>query len=259
MKSLIRIVLNTLPRPWLIRFSYLFMWITRIFYTGNRYHCPVCAKKYRKFLPYGYGNLRQNALCPGCFSLERHRILWLYLNENTSFFTAPLKVLHIAPEQCFLKRFRNLKNLTYHTADLVSPIADFKCDIQNMSFKDNEYDVVICNHVLEHVPDDNKAMSEILRVLKPGGFAILQIPADFNRQNTFEDNSITDPKERAEVFGQYDHLRVYGLDFPTKLRTVGFVIDEENYIDTLKPEFKDLHGLNINDFMFSSKKPQLRH
>lgn len=253
--KLIKTILNTIPRPWLIRFSYIFMWFTRILYRGNKHACPVCNKKYRKFLPYGYGKVRENALCPGCFSLERHRLMWLYLQNKTSFFKDNLKVLHIAPEQCFLKRFKSLKNLTYHTADLESPIADYKCDVQNMPFEDNLYDVVICNHVLEHIPDHKKAMKEILRVISPGGYAILQVPADLTRDVTFEDDSITDPKERARIFGQYDHLRVYGKDYPDILRSVGFVIDEDNYYDVLTKETKDKYNLNLRDFMFACKKP----
>ena len=122
-------------------------------------------------------------LCPKCLSLERHRLLWLYLKNRTEFFTAKLKVLHVAPEQCFFKTFRNMKNLVYLTADLESPLADMKLDIQDMPFPENEFDVIICNHVLEHVPDDRKAMHEIFRVLKKGGFAILQVPTSYGAWN----------------------------------------------------------------------------
>ncbi len=160
----------------------------------------------------------------------------------------------MAPEQCFLDRFRKLKNLEYHTADLVSPIADYKCDVQDLPFEDNTYDIVICNHVLEHVTDDRKAMQEILRVLKPGGFAIMQIPADFNRKKTYEDNSITDKKKRTEIFGQYDHLRVYGTDYMEILKSAGFTISEPNFTDLLSQEEKDRYSLNMKEFMFSAKK-----
>lgn len=254
MKQIIKLVLRIVPRPWLIRLSYLFVNLSRIIYRGNNVECPVCNKKYRKFLPYGYGKVRSGALCPGCLSLERHRLLWLYLRDKTDFFTSALKVLHIAPEQCFLKRFRKLDNLTYHTADLESPIADYKCDVQNLPFSDKEYDVIICNHVLEHVNDDKKAMTEIYRVLKSKGFAILQVPADLNRADTFEDYTITDKKKRAEIFGQYDHLRVYGKDYPERLRSAGFRIDEKNYFDILSDRIKKKYSLNLNDFMFSCKK-----
>lgn len=254
MKKLIKPILNTIPRPWLIRLSYLFLVFSRLYYKGKKYDCPVCEGSYRKFLPYGYVQVRENAMCPGCLSLERHRLMWLYLQKKTVFFTNELKVLHIAPEQCFVKKFRKLNNLDYKTADLESPLADYKCDVQNMPFEDKTYDVVICNHVLEHVPDDAKAMSEILRILKPGGFAILQVPADLEKVETFEDDSITDPKERARIFGQYDHLRVYGADYPDKLRTVGFKIVDEQFVNEFSNEEKELYGIKIKDFMFSAYK-----
>ena len=247
-------MLNAIPRPWLIRLSYVFLRFSRIYYKGNKVECPVCGGKYRKFLPYGYVNVRQGAMCPGCLSLERHRLMWLYLQQQTSFFIGNNKVLHIAPEQCFLKRFQKLKNITYHTADLESPIADFKCDVQDLPFHDSEYDIVICNHVLEHVPDDKKAMKEILRVLKPGGYSIMQVPVDFNRADTFEDNSITDRKLRTEIFGQYDHLRIYGTDYPERLKSVGFIIDEPNFTDILDEKDKLRYSLNIKEFLFSLKK-----
>jgi ubiquinone/menaquinone biosynthesis C-methylase UbiE len=157
--------------------------------------------------------------------------MWLFLKDETEFFTSTkkLKVLHIAPEQCFLDIFRKQKNLDYTTSDLESPIADVKADICDLPFADNSYDVIFCNHVLEHIPDDQKAMQELYRVLKKGGFGIFQIPQDISRKTTFEDDSITDKKERAKIFGQYDHVRVYGLDYFDKLRSVGFKVDEIDY------------------------------
>ena len=167
------------------------------------------------------------------YGLERHRLLWLYLKNETDFFSKTLKVLHFAPEQCFLKRFRALKNLDYTTTDLLSPTADVKADISNLPFDDNSYDVILCNHVLEHISDDTKAMEELHRVLKPGGWGVFQIPQDLNREKTFEDNAITDRKERARIFGQYDHVRIYGRDYFNKLRSIGFKVDEINYTETL--------------------------
>jgi ubiquinone/menaquinone biosynthesis C-methylase UbiE len=128
---------------------------------------------------------------------------------------------------------------------LESPLADYKCDIQNMPFENESFDVVICNHVLEHVPDDKKAMKEIQRILKPKGYAILQVPADFSRKETFEDNSIKDKKERTRIFGQYDHVRVYGTDYPERLRNSGFIIDESNYLDDIPQDEKDKYSLKL--------------
>lgn len=145
-------------------------------------------------------------------------------------------MLHFAPEQCFLKRFRALENIDYTTTDLLSPIADVKADICNLPFEDNSYDIILCNHVLEHIPDDTKAMQELFRVMKPGGYGVFQIPQDISRQTTFEDNTITDKKERAKIFGQYDHVRVYGYDYFNKLRDIGFMVNEVDYTAKLSAE-----------------------
>ena len=230
---LIKHILNIFPRPWLIKVSYLIRPLIALFLKGNKYVDPIDGKSYRKFLPYGYQKQRNNALAPGTFSLERHRLLWLYLQNETDFFRATKKVLHIAPEQCFLHRFKSLKNLEYTTADLYSPIADVKADICNLPFTKNTFDVVFCNHVLEHIVDDKKAMSELYRVLKPGGLGIFQVPQDTTLKKTYEDFSITKPKERAKHFGQYDHVRVYGKDYFDKLRTVGFTVHEIDYSQKL--------------------------
>lgn len=210
---------------------------------GNTYTDPIDNKSFRKFLPYGYENQRENVLSPSTLSLERHRLLWLYLKNETDFFTAPKRVLHFAPEQAFYKRFRKQKNLEYITTDLESPLADVKADICNLPFKENEFDVILCNHVLEHIPDDTKAMQELFRILKKGGMAILQIPQDLSREKTFEDHSITDKKERAIIFGQYDHVRIYGRDYFEKLRSVGFEVIEEDYTNKIAPEFVEKYRL----------------
>ena len=234
--SLFKTILNTIPRPILIKLSYWVKPIIAVYLKGKTYTDPIDGKGFRKFLPYGYEIQRPNVLSPSTLSLERHRLLWLYLKNETAFFTTDKKVLHFAPEQAFYSRFRQMKNLDYTTTDLNSPLADVKADICNLPFKDNTYDVIFCNHVLEHIPDDTKAMQELYRVLKKGGMGIFQIPQDLNREVTFEDNSITDRKERAKIFGQYDHVRIYGKDYFDKLRSVGFKVDEVDYTKTLLEE-----------------------
>ncbi len=226
MKKLIAFFTRIFPRQTLIRFSNLFSVLIRPFYLGNKVECPVCGGHFRKFLPYGYGTAADNRLCPKCLSLERHRLLWLYLKKKTDFFSAPLKVLHFAPEQPFLKRFRALKNLDYTTADLDSPIADLHLDVTKIDQPDNSYDVVICNHVLEHVDDAGKAFAEIKRILRPGGWAVLLVPINPD-VDTFEDPTVTDPKERERLFGQYDHVRQFGRDYAQVLERAGFVVDAD--------------------------------
>ena len=140
MKKLFKVVLNTVPRPLLIKLSY---WVKPFFkyaLRGSKYKDPIDGKSFSKFLPYGYINQRENVLSPSTLSLERHRLLWLYLKNETHFFSKNLKVLHFAPEQAFYKRFRKLKNLDYLTTDLNSPLADVKADICDLPFEENEFD-----------------------------------------------------------------------------------------------------------------------
>lgn len=212
-------------------------------YRGDRYTDPIDGKSFKSFLPYGYGIVRENVLSPSTLSLERHRLLWLYLNRETDLLTRPQSLLHFAPEQCFYKRFRESETITYTTTDLLSPLADVKADICNLPFEDNSYDFILCNHVLEHIPDDETAMKELYRVLKPGGKAILQIPLENDRDITFEDDSITDKEERARIFGQYDHVRVYGMDYFDRLRSIGFQVDAVDYTAHLSTDEVDKYRL----------------
>lgn len=242
--KLVSKILNNIPRPLLIKLSYVARPFIAFSLKGNTYTDPIDGKSFRKFLPYGYETQRENVLSPSTLSLERHRLLWLYLKNETDFFkpkrvsgsakkdtetSSALKVLHFAPEQAFYKRFRKMENLDYTTTDLESPLADVKADICDLPFDDNSFDVIFCNHVLEHIPDDTKAMQELYRVLKKGGMGVFQIPQELDRASTFEDDSITDKKERAKIFGQYDHVRIYGRDYFDKLRSIGFKVDEIDY------------------------------
>lgn len=255
MKKLFKIVLNLIPRPILIRLSYVIKPFLVFFLKGKKYTDPIDGKSFKTFLPYGYGSQRNNVLSPSTLSLERHRLLWLYLKNETNFFTAKLKVLHFAPEQAFYKRFRKLKNLDYTTTDLNSPLADIKADICNLPFENDSYDVILCNHVLEHIPDDNKAMQELYRIMKPNGWGIFQIPQDLTRDKTFEDNSITDKKERAKLFGQYDHVRIYGRDYFEKLRAIGFTVEEVDYTAILSEETIKKYRLAKGELIPLVKKP----
>ena len=227
----------------MIRLSYVVRPFVAYFLRGEKYTDPIDGNSYRKFLPYGYENVRENVLAPGTLSLERHRLLWLYLKNETKFFSEKLKVLHFAPEQAFHQRFKKLKNLDYTTTDLNSPIADVKADICNLPFEDNSFDFIICNHVLEHIPNDTKAMQEVYRVLTPNGTTIFQVPLENKRLTTFEDDTITDKKQRAEIFGQYDHVRIYGMDFFEKLASVGFKVDAVDYTNNFSEKEIDKYRL----------------
>ncbi|UZD24689.1 methyltransferase domain-containing protein [Algoriphagus halophytocola] len=252
MKSIISFVIRFVPRPLLQRVSPLVMKVFSKLNSGDQVKCPVCNHSYRKFLPYGR-IARENALCPSCLSLERHRLMWLFLQEKTNFFTAPLRVLHVAPEHCFIERFEALGNLEYITADIESPLAKVKMDVHEIPFPENSFDVIFCNHVLEHVQDDLKACAEFNRVLRPEGWGILQSPV-YPMEKTLEDDSITDPAERERIFGQRDHVRKFGKDYATRLRKSGLQIEENRFVKELQANLVEQYALPIEEVIFVCRK-----
>ena len=254
MKLIIRLVLNNIPRTLLTRISILVKPLIILYLKGNQYTDPIDGKSFRKFIPYGYNRVRKNALSPSTYSLERHRMLWLYLKNETNVFSKKIKLLHFAPEAAFHEIFKKSNNISYDTIDLDSPLAKIKADICNLPLEDNTYDFILCNHVLEHINDDIKAMSELYRVLKKGGIGIFQIPIDINRDKTFEDSSIKDPKERNKVFGQYDHVRIYGMDYYDRLKSVGFSVEQIKYADNLTKDEIKKYCLNSNEIIPVCKK-----
>jgi predicted SAM-dependent methyltransferase len=220
-------------------------------FIGITYHCPCCGWHLRKFLPYGV-ILRPNALCPRCKSLERHRLLWLYFKDRTNLFRDRLRLLHFAPEQVFEATFKSLDNLDYITADLYSDRAMVKMDITNITYGDNSFDAILCSHVLEHVMDDKKAMREMFRVLKPGGWAIIMVP--ILAEATFEDPSIVTPEDREGFFGQWDHVRMYGPDLKDRLESAGFDVKVDGYVRELgKSKIRRYGLLESHDIYFCTK------
>lgn len=254
MKYIFKLILNYLPRPVLIKFSYLIRPFIIIWFKGNRYTDPIDGRSFRKLMPYGYEKTRDNVLSPSTFSLERHRLLWLFL-KTTDFFKANKKVLHFAPEQAFFNRFKKMKNLDYVTTDLNSPLADVKADICNLPFEDNTFDFILCNHVLEHINDDIKAIKELYRVMKPGGSGVFQIPLNNKLKTTFSDDSIINKNERSKIFGQYDHVRVYGMDYFDKLNSCGFRVRKINYTSKLSKKEIQKYCLNYGELIPFVQKP----
>ena len=226
-----------------------------VFYMGNAVECPICHSHYKSFLPYGRINPRPNALCPSCLSLERHRLIWLFMQAKTDFFLQKLKVLHIAPEHCFMDRFEKQHGEGYITADIESPLAKVKMDIHHIPFEENKFDVVLCNHVLEHVEDDIKAMSEIRRVLKPGGWSIMQVPF-FSPipEITFEDKSIIDPRAREKAFGQDDHVRKFGKDYKQRIERSGMMAEANDFAATLTDEACSKFGISKMEIIYRGIK-----
>ena len=163
--------------------------------------------------------------------------------------------MHIAPEQCFHKKFQKQENLDYTTGDLMSPIADLHFDLHKIPLEDNQYDVVFCNHVMEHVDNDVQCMSELYRIMKPGGWGIMQVPQDLTAEKTYEDPTITDPKEREKHFWQYDHVRLYGMDYPDRLKSVGFEIEVYDYREEFSAEQAERYRLHKDEMLYVVKKP----
>lgn len=256
MKKLIALLIRFVPRKYLQRVSGVGLRVLGMLYAGNNVICPICNTHFSKFLPYGRINPRPNALCPKCQALERHRLIWLYLQERTQFFNRKMDVLHIAPEACFMRPFESMHGSANITADIESPLAKVKMDIHRIPFKDNSFDAVLCNHVLEHVQDDIKAMSEICRVLRPGGFAVLQVPF-FNPlpDKTYEDFSITDARAREKAFGQDDHVRKYGRDYAERMSRAGLKAVADNFVNEKSEAERKRFGLVKGETLFIGFKP----
>jgi SAM-dependent methyltransferase len=249
MKHLIKLILNLVPRPVLQRVAEWIVPVVGLLYLGKGKQCPLCGCQRRKFLPYGYVTSRENALCPNCLSLERHRLLWLWLVRESDIGRGAMalpKMLHIAPEVALMRKFRKMYASTpdrYVTADLESPLADMHFDVQQIPLEAESFDAIICNHIMEHVEDDGKALRELYRIMRRGGWGVILSPVELEREKTFEDDTITDPAERTRIFGQYDHRRIYGRDYAARLREAGFEVYDIDYKNELSKAEQELYAL----------------
>lgn len=222
---------------------------------GDRVECPICGGRYRAFLP-GGPERRPNAQCPGCGSLERQRLLWLYLKERSPFFTRPHALLHVAPERDLARRLAALPHLRYVSGDLDSSRAQVRLDLERLPFRERSFDAILCSHVLEHVADAQAALRELRRVLAPGGCAILQSPIDPARERTFEDPSAVTPDQRLRAFGQKDHARIFGRDYPDWIRAAGFEVTVERFARTLGDERIARLGLDREEDVVVGRRSQ---
>lgn len=252
--QLIQLATRHLPRPLLHRFAVAAGRGVSWLYSGNRFEDPIDGQRYRKLLPYGRITRRPNALAPRSLSLERHRLIWLYLTRELSIETTPRSVLHMAPEWCFLRPLQNLPNINYTTADLESPWASVHCDIQKLPFPDNSFDLILCNHVLEHIPNDRQAMRELFRVLRTNGTALLLVPQDLSLEQTLEDPNINTPELREKFYYQRDHLRLYGRDYACRLAEAGFNVETLDYFSRLSEHERFRYALRREDLLYIGRK-----
>ncbi len=251
-KSFLKRIVPSALQPLLLR-GYL--GVTSLIYKGTKNECPCCNGTFKKFLTFdGYGVKRENARCPKCGSLERHRLLWLFMKNELNITSKKLNLLHIAPEPGIQQLLEPLKNIDYLSADIAHPLAMVKMDITDIKYPDNSFDAIICAHVLNHVNDDAKAMSELYRVMRPTGWIIVQTPVDYNREHTFEDATVKTEADRKKVFGQQDLARIYGKDFLSRLQHAGFKVEVVHYCKQLGAGVAERMGLLQDDELFFCTK-----
>lgn len=217
-----------------------------VLYYGNRLECPICGGRFRRMRR---GPGRRDVQCPRCGSYERMRALWLFLRDEVEIArpTPRRGVLHFAPERGIGPLLQQLESIDYLSADVTPGAAMQVLDITAIAQPDESFDLVICSHVLEHVPDDRRGIAEVFRILRPGGVALFMQPVDFKRPCTYEDASIVSPAERALAFNQSDHVRIYGLDIAKRLRGPGFDVLERRYTEELDPKLRARYALQEGD------------
>jgi SAM-dependent methyltransferase len=226
----------------------------------NKKNCPICGNEFWIFLPGPFGK-RKNASCPFCGSLERHRSLYLFFKENTNLynrneFSDTIKILHFAPEPCLYEYFNNVPNSDYFPVDFDSSVQGIRdvIDIQNIKYEDNTFDIIICNHIMEHIPDDHAAMREVKRVLKPTGIAIINAPVYYSLDFTLENPEYNTPELRTEYYGQFDHIRKYGKDYVIRLQDAGFIVCIIEPNKDLNEHELSHYGLNKKEKIYKCEK-----
>ena len=256
MVSRIKALLPVAVEPLAIGAWYLFRPIVRVAFFGRTRYCPVCESRCRRFLTHGPPSRRvQDAVCPVCLSHPRLRLAWLFLSTRTDLLDGrPKRILHVAPEPALTQLLRAARSIEIVSADLDSPHATVSLDITRIGMASASFDVILCSHVLEHVHDDRRAMRELFRILRPGGWAMIQVP--ISSKPTFEDPSITEPAERERVFWQADHVRLYGLDIADRLLEAGFEVETVFGDQLVASDELVRTGIYPKDLVFLCRKRQ---
>jgi methyltransferase family protein len=230
----------------------------RLRFLGGAHRCPICCSHLRCFIDYGWIHKLKAEECPVCGSHRRHRLIWLYFHTKFDLRKQPtISMLHLAPEPELTALFRSYPQIDYLSADIQSGRAMVKMDITAIDYPKDSFDAIYCSHVLEHIPDDRKAMAELLRVLKPGGWAILQVPIDSERETTFEDPTIAKPEDRERAFWQFDHVRLYGRDYQKRLEEAGFEVTVDWYVRDLSHRQVRRMGLDELEGIYVCTKPRI--
>lgn len=261
MKRIKKFIKKIVPKKYYRKISGVYNYLRSLYFFGFKYRCNFCKGHFRKLLPIGLkndiassimGGGYRYAACPKCNSTDRERLIyWYIVNKKNIFYShKTINLLHIAPEKNLQKVFGASDKINYISGDLNPLVADRKIDITDIKFENNCFDFIICNHVLEHVKDDKKAMSELCRVLKTGGEAILQVPISKYNKETLEDSSITTPEEREKIFGQKDHVRIYGKDYQKKLENAGFEVNLYDIKKDLNIRNIEKYGLNKEEILY---------
>ncbi|WP_439481059.1 class I SAM-dependent methyltransferase [Cyclobacterium plantarum] len=237
------------------------------FFKGSKYGCPFCGYQSSRLGTFGFdhpvisekniiGSGLRRCRCYSCNSIDRERLVFAYLEHESQFFIKnhKAKILHVSPEPHLVKYINNHSTEEYIKGDLFAQGYSYPGDVINMDitqipYADSYFDLIICNHVLEHIPKDRQAMKELYRVLKPLGLAILQVPISLQLQHTYENELVVDSKDREKEFGQYDHVRIYGQDYPKRLTDAGFQVKELS----LSLKYPKL-GLNPKEVIFIMSK-----
>lgn len=247
MKTLLReLAQATIPRRYRYGLRAAVLAAISPLFAGDNVECPACGKSARRWASLTF----PESVCPHCFAFGRQRLMALYIQNELQLGQKPMTVLHFAAEPYFMRYFKEVPNLTYIAADLDPPSEAVRMDITDIALDDGSVDVVICSHVLEHVPDDAKAIREIKRVLAPGGLAMVLVPVHNNLPSTYEDPSITSPKDRLEAFHQRDHVRLYGADFEDRLGKCGVTVTVNRYAQSLGDEAIARYGLRKEEIIY---------